>query len=107
MVYLLILNKPWIPPIPMYVEQCLFPLYLVSAVAGYWGGLRVLPDLGHRVWSFGARRGLIVAACAAVGILGHPICAYGRRTPQYSTGRAHLVSAGTPVRRRNRQSIAG
>src|SRR5262245_19787972 len=38
-VYLLVLNVAWIPPIPIYVEQCLFPLYLSSAAAGYWGVL--------------------------------------------------------------------
>jgi hypothetical protein len=58
-VYLLILNKPWVLPIPLYIEQCLFPLYLASAVAGYWGGLRFIgyglrtvSDGGSRVWSF-------------------------------------------------------
>jgi hypothetical protein len=50
-VYLLILNKPWVLPIPMYVEQCVFPLYLASAVAGYWGGLRIVADRAYRVWS--------------------------------------------------------
>ena len=48
-VYLLVLNKPWIPPIPMYVEQCLFPLYLASAIAGYWGALRGVADWGYRL----------------------------------------------------------
>jgi hypothetical protein len=59
-VYLLILNKPWIPPIPIYVEQCLFPLYLASAAAGYWGVFRVAEDWGHRFWrAADARRALL------------------------------------------------
>jgi hypothetical protein len=36
----LLLNAPWMPPIPIYVEQCLMPLYLTAAIAGYWGALR-------------------------------------------------------------------
>src|SRR5262249_53463910 len=30
----------WTAPIPTYVEQCLLPLYLAAAVAGYWGAGR-------------------------------------------------------------------
>jgi hypothetical protein len=41
LVYLLLLqNASWSLPLPVYVEQSLFPLFLVSAVAGYWGALR-------------------------------------------------------------------
>jgi hypothetical protein len=40
LVYLLLQNAPWSFPIPIYAEQSLFPLFLVSAVAGYWGALR-------------------------------------------------------------------
>src|SRR5262249_19189919 len=36
----LLLNVPWTAPIPTYVEQSLLPLYLVAAVAGYWGAVR-------------------------------------------------------------------
>src|SRR5262249_38373118 len=36
----LLLNVPWTAPIPTYVEQCLLPLYLAAAVAGYWGAGR-------------------------------------------------------------------
>ena len=60
-VYLLILNKPWVPPIPIYVEQCLFPLYLASAVAGYWGALRVAADWGHRFWRAAGARGALLS----------------------------------------------
>ena len=36
----MLLNVPWTAPIPVYVEHCLFPLFLTAAVAGYWGALR-------------------------------------------------------------------
>jgi hypothetical protein len=35
-----LLKAPWTAPIPVYVEHCLFPLFLAAAVAGYWGALR-------------------------------------------------------------------
>jgi hypothetical protein len=37
--YLLVLNGTWVLPIPTYVEQCLFPLLVTTAAAGYWGTL--------------------------------------------------------------------
>src|SRR5262249_36495839 len=40
LIYLLLQNAPWSLPLPNYAEQSLFPLFLVSAVAGYWGALR-------------------------------------------------------------------
>jgi hypothetical protein len=39
-VYLLLANATWVPPIPLYVEQCLFVLFSTAGVAGYWGALR-------------------------------------------------------------------
>src|SRR5262249_342952 len=42
----LLLNVPWAAPIPIYVEQCLLPLYLVAAVAGYWGAVRFVVATG-------------------------------------------------------------
>jgi hypothetical protein len=42
LVYLLLQNAPWPLPVSNYVEQSLFPLFLVSAVAGYWGALRTI-----------------------------------------------------------------
>jgi hypothetical protein len=51
-VYLLILSKPWFPPIPMYVEQCLCPLYLAAAAAGYWGALGLVAQWGYRLVNF-------------------------------------------------------
>jgi hypothetical protein len=42
----LLLNVPWTAPIPTYVEQSLLPLYLVAAVAGYWGMVRFVIATG-------------------------------------------------------------
>jgi hypothetical protein len=36
----LLLNMAWKPPIPIYVEHCLIPLYMTAAIAGCWGVLR-------------------------------------------------------------------
>jgi len=42
LIYLLLQqNAPWSLPLPVYVEQSLFPLFLISAVTGYWGALRL------------------------------------------------------------------
>jgi hypothetical protein len=46
--YLLLVKAPWMPPIPIYIEQCLFALYLAAAVAGYWGLLSALASLAAR-----------------------------------------------------------
>src|SRR5262245_30503132 len=54
-VYLLLEGAPWTPPIPIYVEQCLLPLYLAAGVVGYWGAVRL-----------GARIGLPVAVTRAL-----------------------------------------
>ena len=40
LIYLLLQDVAWSLPLPVYVEQSLFPLFLVSAVAGYWGAVR-------------------------------------------------------------------
>src|SRR5262249_23643412 len=42
LVYLLLEDAPWSFPLPQYAEQSLFSLFLVSAVAGYWGALRAV-----------------------------------------------------------------
>jgi hypothetical protein len=44
-VYLLLEGVPWMPPIPTYVEQCVFPLYLAAGVAGYWGAMRAAAQI--------------------------------------------------------------
>src|SRR5262249_47276536 len=43
----LLLNVPWSAPIPTYVEQSLLPLYLVAAIAGYWGAVRFVAATGR------------------------------------------------------------
>jgi hypothetical protein len=40
-VYLVLEGAPWMPPIPIYVEQCLLPLYLAAGVVGYWGAAQI------------------------------------------------------------------
>jgi hypothetical protein len=37
----LLLNVPWQAPLPVYLAHGLFPLFVISTVAGYWGALRV------------------------------------------------------------------
>jgi hypothetical protein len=46
---LLLLNATWVPPIPIYLEQCLFALYLAAAIMGYWGVLSAALSLLARV----------------------------------------------------------
>jgi hypothetical protein len=46
LVYLLLLNVVWLPPLPIYLEHCLFPLYMTGALAGYCGALQVLAWCG-------------------------------------------------------------
>ncbi|MFL5069469.1 MAG: hypothetical protein ACJ8D9_07750 [Xanthobacteraceae bacterium] len=58
-VYLLLLSATWVLPIPMYVEQCLFALYLAGAIAGYWGLLCALVPFIRRL---DARLGNLVDA---------------------------------------------
>ena len=36
----LLLNVAWQAPLPLYLAHGLFPLFVISAVAGYWGALR-------------------------------------------------------------------
>jgi hypothetical protein len=46
--YLLLSNAVWVPPVPIYMEQCLFALYLGAAAAGYWGSLSAIASLVAR-----------------------------------------------------------
>jgi hypothetical protein len=46
--HLLLLNATWVAPLPVYIEQCLFALFMISAVAGYWGALRAVASLARR-----------------------------------------------------------
>jgi hypothetical protein len=55
-IYLLLLNAVWVPPIPIYLEQSLFVLYIAGAVAGYWGGLQLGAWLAKRLAAAVRRR---------------------------------------------------
>src|SRR5262249_8490867 len=65
LVYLLLQNASWSLPLPIYVEQSLFPLFLVSAVTGYWGAAAklLLGRLQSRLVAFA------LVALIPVGIL--------------------------------------
>jgi hypothetical protein len=75
-IYLLLENATWVLPIPIYVEQCLFALFLTAGVAGYWGALRTVASwllsigmmLPHRIGIM-ARSSRIRFAAMVVGIL--------------------------------------
>ncbi len=45
----LLLNVPWLAPLPVYLAHGLVPLFVISAVAGYWGGLRVAAQSAHEI----------------------------------------------------------
>jgi hypothetical protein len=38
----LILQPDWSLPLPIYIEQCIWPLFTAAGVAGYWGALQQL-----------------------------------------------------------------
>ncbi len=52
----LLLNVPWQAPLPVYLAHGLFPLFVISAVAGYWGALRVAALSAGRVTATVGRR---------------------------------------------------
>jgi hypothetical protein len=49
LVYLLLLDAAWAPPIPLYLEHGLLPLYMTGAVAGYWGAVRWVTLSGRQL----------------------------------------------------------
>jgi hypothetical protein len=55
-VYLLLLDAPWVLPIPLYVEHSLFVLFLAGAVAGYWGVVRAVAWSSLRLAALAGRR---------------------------------------------------
>src|SRR5262249_44134652 len=74
-VLFLLLSVPWVPPIPIYFEHALFPLYLAAAFVGYWGLVRAIVLLIARaaaalVRRVGAvwRRPVPVALSAQAGV---------------------------------------
>jgi hypothetical protein len=93
LVYLLLQNAPWSFPLPVYAEQSLFPLFLVSAVAGYWGALRAAA-LWARALVVKMRRGSELswrwpakakgaAAFVVVGLVPAAVAAYSVTRPAY------------------------
>jgi hypothetical protein len=76
----LVLQPDWWLPLPIYVEQCIWPLFATAGVAGYWGALRHLGlfarhlaaggDLRRRLALAGRWPGVpVVAALAAVTVV--------------------------------------
>jgi len=45
----LLLNVPWQAPLPVYLAHGLVPLFVISAVAGSWGGLRVAAQSARQI----------------------------------------------------------
>jgi len=45
----LLLNVPWLAPLPLYLAHGLFPLFAISAVAGYGGALRLAASSARRI----------------------------------------------------------
>jgi hypothetical protein len=86
LVYLLLQNAPWSLPLPVYAEQSLFALFLVSAVAGYWGALRAAASWARPVstwvWLTKAKG---AAALAVVALVPAVVVAYAIRRP------AHMI----------------
>jgi len=52
----LLLNVPWQVPLPVYLAHGSFALFVISAVAGYWGALRIAAPPAGRIAAIAARR---------------------------------------------------
>jgi hypothetical protein len=66
-----LLRAPWTAPIPVYVEHCLFPLFVAAAVAGYWGAFRAATRLKFLLLQARLRRGVmpVVVGLGLVAII--------------------------------------
>jgi hypothetical protein len=92
----LLLNAAWLAPLPVYLEQGLFPLFTISAVAGYSGVLSIAAVSARRAAAGVARRasdgrwpiGSVVPSWPRA-----PWRIQGDRTPAHS--RRPLLMAGT------------
>ncbi len=89
-IYLLLLNAVWVPPVPIYIEQCLFVLFITAAIAGAWGALRCgalfMSNLLSRHFHVGvrltaARIGIIatVASLIAVAYIPAMVAQYAKK----------------------------
>jgi hypothetical protein len=56
----LLLKVAWVPPIPIYLEQCLFALYVAAAAVSYWGLLNAAASRGARAAALLIRGGYAV-----------------------------------------------
>jgi hypothetical protein len=85
-VYLLVQNVAWSLPLPVYTEQALFPLFVASAVTGYWGAWRAVamrrraPGASRR-----ARWGRAAVAWVVVALVPASVVAYAVGRPPYMT----------------------
>jgi hypothetical protein len=83
--YLLLLNSTWVMPIPIYVEHSLFPLFVATAAAGYWGSALALIK---RLRIAAIRRGI-----PRVALLMSPVSQLiGGIVPSASNARARLMA---------------
>jgi hypothetical protein len=83
--YLLLLNSTWVMPIPIYVEHSLFPLFVATAAAGYWGSALALIK---RLRIAAIRRGI-----PRVALLMSPLSQLlGGIVPSASNARARLMA---------------
>src|SRR5262245_5021236 len=68
-VMFLLVNAPWRAPIPLYLEQYLLPLYIASAVAGYWGALRAVGVLTVRIGTLFVTRALSASMMLVIAVV--------------------------------------
>jgi hypothetical protein len=65
----LMLQPNWWLPLPIYIEQCIWPLFTTAGIAGYWGVLRQLGLSGRYLIERGAlSEGLRLLAERAAGL---------------------------------------
>jgi hypothetical protein len=89
--YLVLLDVPWRAPLPVYLEQGLTPLFVVAAVAGILGALRVAAAGAWRLAArvvgrpgappgrWPPRGGAVTAAVVAVAIVPAAVAAFAVR----------------------------
>jgi hypothetical protein len=87
--YLLPLSVAWRLPLPVYVEQSLSVLFLVSAVAGFWGALRATG-----AW---VRPAFAVAMRPVAIPLSKMFCLRGTTAGQFSSQAALAMVAATII----------
>src|SRR5262249_32487031 len=88
-VYLLLQDGAWVAPIPIYLEQCLLPVYIGGAVTGYWGALR-------RVGSAAGRFAAVLVRLARRSTLGgvRTLAAYSDAARRWRRAGSAMILAG-------------